>query len=497
MPSRPLKTELESSLVLAAEECEPNKFVRLHTFASSDSRTLGKLISHGPVLLRGGRGSGKSALLIEAHRRIRRSLKDSAFGVYLSLRYLPLLRATGADYISLFCRKLREAIQDELRSQSILNVTFPDVTNEGALQEAVAELSVKLRKRVILLFDDAAHIGREAPLTEFFDIFRALSTDAVSCKASIYPGVTTFGLRFDVFNDATVIDIARDDRMPDFEKFFFDVLQKRYPALAKSRFSRGLTPEKFSALVGRAVLGNMRAFVFACNDFEQRQTLTLPEISTGLLQLASNYYWPLLEEVGPKLGIYESFVVPSRNLGEKLFEIAGSRDAPTIVVHRDYVQRLTKHFEILEYAGFILRREASRALKSGGRGPMFSLNLCNLLESAKGAQITADRLRNWLKFSGDAAEIHSSGGALNTIELPNTMSVTGPSILAKEIEALSKSPAYPYGLTERKISVLRNAGFDTVEKLASADDEELLRLRGIGRKFLRRIRDVTYQAIWM
>ena len=48
------------------------------------------------------------------------------------------------------------------------------------------------------MFDDAAHIGREKPLEVFFDLFRTLSSSLTSCKASIYPGVTKFGVRFDV-----------------------------------------------------------------------------------------------------------------------------------------------------------------------------------------------------------------------------------------------------------------------------------------------------------
>ena len=83
----------EQVLILAAEECPPERFDDLHRFQKSDNRIISKLISHGPVLLRGGRGTGKSAYLIKSYNYMRSEMSQSVFGVYLSLRYLPLLRA--------------------------------------------------------------------------------------------------------------------------------------------------------------------------------------------------------------------------------------------------------------------------------------------------------------------------------------------------------------------------------------------------------------------
>ena len=51
--------EEESALILAAEECPPERFDEYHNFSSNDEAIIRKLSAHGPVLLRGGRGSGK------------------------------------------------------------------------------------------------------------------------------------------------------------------------------------------------------------------------------------------------------------------------------------------------------------------------------------------------------------------------------------------------------------------------------------------------------
>ncbi|MEQ8965566.1 MAG: hypothetical protein RID91_07065 [Azospirillaceae bacterium] len=488
--------EFDDSFILAAEDWPPNEFDQKHKFSKHDESIIRKLVAHGPILLRGGRGSGKSALMIAAHHRMKEFYGERILSFYISLRYLPLLRSQGSDYDRHFSIWLTGKIRSELADQNI-DIEFPNVDDSTSLQTSILQLSERIGKRIVLLFDDAAHIGREKPLTEFFDIFRALSTSTVSCKASIYPGVTEFGKRFDVYNDATVIDIVRNDRHGDFNQFFHNVLKERYPQFSRKSFRTGFDPERFAGIVGRAVVGNMRAFIFACNRFRERDSIGLSELGEGFVRLAEEYYWPLLDEVSPKLGSYEPFVEPTREMGEKLFGFSAARNAESLLIHRDIVQHYSKVFEILEYVGFISRREASRALKSGGRGTVFSLNLCNLLERTSGTRFTSEKLDEWIVSPKDPSEIHRSSSELQSIVLPDLNEDRDLSILEMDISTLQRSSAYPYGLTENKIERLRDAGFDTVGRVAEASDTDIKSIQTIGDTYLRRIRDVVYQAIWM
>ena len=149
-------------------------------------------------MLKGARGCGKSALMIEASIGLYpRNEEGTAVGIYVSLRHLDLLRTSGSEYIELFCKLVIGEIQKQLPEIEIYEVAY----TVSELQQILIQVSSKLSKRIVLLFDDAAHIGRETSLSDFFDIFRTLSNNTISCKASIYPGVTKFGTRFDVYND--------------------------------------------------------------------------------------------------------------------------------------------------------------------------------------------------------------------------------------------------------------------------------------------------------
>lgn len=499
---RPNVNNDDIHLILAAEDCPPEDFQRIHSFATSDDLIIRKLSAHGPVLLRGGRGSGKSALMIEAHRRLRSS--ETVFCIYVSLRHLPLLRSDGDEYISHFGRILSKCINEELRQTGQLS-DFPVTINELDMQLALGNLSSKVQKRIVLLFDDAAHIGREKPLEVFFDLFRTLSSNAVSCKASIYPGVTKFGIRFDVYNDATVLDLNRSDVSKD-STYFHDVLSSRYPELVQSAtYSDRLNSLIFARLVARAVVGNMRAFVLACNKFSDMEKISVPVLNQSLIAMATDYYWPLMEEVAPKLGLYEPLISPATEVFENLVSsIIKNMNADTrtlaqdrVLVHRQLVSKFSKIFEILEYLGFISKREASRGMKSGGRGPVFALNLCNLIEAMPSGRLTIDGIDQWVEGSLDPAEVHFSGQLFTNISLPSVLDGDELKILLQDISVLRKSNAYPYGLTDDKIERLRGAGLNTVEKLADASDQALHAIFGIGEVTVNRIRDVVHQAIWM
>ncbi len=495
-------TNLDSGLILAAEECPPNQFENYHRFSLHDEVIIRKLSAHGPVLVRGGRGSGKSALLIESFRRMR--VSTSVFPVYVSLRYLPLLQSDGNEYIGHFCILLSQAIQKELSDRK-LEHDFAEATDQVSLQFGLTALAQALNMRIVLLFDDAAHIGREKPLEVFFDLYRTLSSSLTSCKASIYPGVTKFGVRFDVFNDSTVIDIGRSDTASA-PGFFPDVVKARYPRLSeRATFSDRLDPSQFANLLGRAVVGNLRGFILACNRFDNKDKIGIPEVSQCLLDMASDYFWPLMDEVAPKLGIYEALVDPAREVFGVIVDHAtktvksNTRNTAQdrILIHRQTVSQFLKIFEILEYLGFVARREASRALKSGGRGPIFAINLCSLLEATPTRRLTSEMIEEWLQGTSEPAELHISGTAFHAIKLPQLQDETGLAILDKEIKVLGRSPAYPYGLTDSIIQRLSTAGMTTVGQLANATDKELDDIEYIGEVKIQVIRDVVFQAIWM
>lgn len=492
----PPSNDTDPSLILAAEDCPPELFPQYHRFSPADNKIIDKLVAHGPVLLQGSRGSGKSALMIEASRRTAPETPDApVVGIYLSLRHAPLIRSTGADYERLLCSLIIRGLTDVARGSGI-DFEFQSPLEIGSVRDSISDFVRVSAKKVVLLFDDVAHLGREASLGEFFDAFRTLSSNYVSCKAAIYPGVTNFGTRFDVYNDATVINITRSDEQDGFGDFFHEVARARAPDILSIRYAQPLSQMTAPGFIGQSVLGNMRAFVFACTQLaESTKTVGLTEIKQRLGALGTEYYWPLLEEVRPKLGKYAPLVETAQEIAEVIVRECSERPGcRSALIHKNVTARFAKVFEILEYAGFIARREASRAMKSGGRGARFAISTCILLEHTR---LTREIFEMWTDHTGPAVEFHEKGSQFTNITVPPLKEAEELAIFREPLAKLQKSAAYPYGLTDLKISVLLRAGFNTIGDLASASDGELDRLQGIGEATVRRIRNVLGQAIWM
>lgn len=496
----PQECNPDINLILAAEEFTSEEFIIYHHFFNYEENIIRQLMAHGPILLKGGRGTGKSALLLEADRRLNSNdINSSACGIYLSLRHLPLLRTKGKQYEN----ELLKILIDKIKKIALEKYQYEFNSESGVYEvhNQLVKFSEYIGKRLVLFFDDAAHIGREAGLEEFFDIFRTLSSSNVSCKAAIYPGVTRFGNRFDIYNDANVIEISRREDQVDFGDFFYKVMETRFPdKVQKARISKELSFKDIAEFLGQAVVGNVRSFVRACTfmfENESESTIGFKILTETFLKLSRDYYWPMIEEIQLKIGIYEALIEPAEELAKLIYQsCATSKGATSCIIHRTLVNKLSKSLEILEYAGFIARRDASRGMKSGGRGTRYVINLCNMLEEIPGSRLTKELFEIWRNKQIEDVQFAQSS-TLSSIELPELPDDKNLSILELPIEKLKKSNLFPYGITDNKLDILVENGIDTVGDLAESTDEKLLNLDGIGTKTVERFRGVLGQAIWM
>ncbi len=489
----------DSDIRMAAEEYSDQEFSDHHLFTATDETIIRRLIAAGPVLLRGPRGSGKSAYMLAAHQRIRKS-EPSVLSVYVSLRYFPLLYASAEQYLDILIPFIAEQIQKEFHEQLIQSASnFKAISTLSELRSNLDDVGVREKKRIVLLFDDVAHIGREISLSGFFGFFRTLSSSVISCKAAIYPGVTKFGTRFDFYNDATVVEAQRDERSSDFQEFFDALLKNHHPNVY-ARADSKLLPQ-LGMLLGRTVLGNVRAFNALCRHFATYQLISLQSFGDSLKWYSSSCLYPALDELETKLGSYVSLLNVARDLAEIISKDCGRRKVNSMIVHRDHVQRIGKVFEILEYTGFIAKREASRSLlKSGtGRGPRYVLSLGPLFENVPGSTMSYDLSHSMTRVNVEKDELveYEPLSIIKNLIYPEPTSETLLDVLKLSIDKLKTSNVIPYGLTDLMVNALTQGGYETVEDVVKVSVEKLDELPQIGEKKARRIRNAVEQAIWM
>lgn len=67
-------------------------------------------------------------------------------------------------------------------------------------------------ERIVVLFDEAAHVLQPEHQRQFFTLFRDLRSPYISCNAAVYPGIMSFGDTFEQSHDATTVRVERDIR---------------------------------------------------------------------------------------------------------------------------------------------------------------------------------------------------------------------------------------------------------------------------------------------
>ena len=253
--------------LLQAARCEDLNYLQikeLSVLGSFETQIISTLKQSGAHLLEGARGVGKSMLLrlaeiemdaeFPTHKRlgVYVSFKTSTvlegvkagerdgFQLWVNAKILQALhgkleqldligRAGEADpYERIFgissVEKTRLFLEEKLfQLQKLAFVTdkekllseigseFLDrVRDTGFLAEMVKNVITQFElKRVVFLFDEAAHTFIPSQQEIFFEIFKLLHGGPIAAKAAVYPFVTSYGRNFEVGHDAIVLSMDR------------------------------------------------------------------------------------------------------------------------------------------------------------------------------------------------------------------------------------------------------------------------------------------------
>ena len=223
----------------------------------------------------------------------------------------------------------------------------------------------------------------------------------------------------------------------------------------------------------------------------------MDKLTNVFLSLASDFFWPMMEEVGYKLGVYEPYIECCEQIAQIIYKECGEKKSTTCIIHRNLVNKYSKALEILEYVGFISKREASRGMKSGGRGTRYSVNLCNTLEKVSKARITNELYDIWVNNSVEDIQFAAASTLFHNISIPKKDESNSLGMLELDIEKLKNSHAFPLGLTDDKVCKLKKEGIQTIGQLAECSKERLMEIYSVGDVMADRIRNVVEQAIWM
>lgn len=386
---------LEALYTLRAEDLSEEELVQLTADVPGDESILRRLMGPGPKLLKGPRGSGKSNYLKRAFYQLRGKgnvlVAYVNFSQHLALEPLMLRSERALEFFRQWLvYKIVIAIADSAgpeappdlierarRGRQFVRELQTSIGNEPDASPpplAPADLLSSIenwclamgKSRAVILMDDAAHAFMQQQQREFFEVFRALRSRSVACKAAIYPGVTSYSPFFNVGHEAEEIEAWIRTDSPTYLEAMRAIFRARFPLELQNTVRSELVD-----LAALASFGLPRNFLNilsdALGDLDEDRPSQAVLTFNSLRDAVRQNSWrvaQLYEEVARKLPRYENFVNVGREVEATMLEEIratnrhrreGAAGYIGVAVARPWDPDLSQVFSIQEYAGLLRR----------------------------------------------------------------------------------------------------------------------------------------------
>ncbi|WP_078281636.1 zinc ribbon domain-containing protein [Mycobacteroides franklinii] len=390
--------DLDALYTLRAEDLSEADLQRLTAVVPGDDSILRRLTGPGPKLLKGPRGSGKSNYLKRAYFQLRAS--DNVLVAYinysqhLALEPVMLRSERALEYfrqwliykiVIALAESLDSDCPKDLRKLAIEGRRFVNELQTSVGQTpkfvpkpiAPSELLTLIegwteatgRSRAVLLMDDAAHAFMQQQQREFFEVFRALRSRTVACKAAIYPGVTSYSPFFNIGHEAEEIEVWIRTDSSDYLETMRAIFAARFPATLQGSVRQDLVD-----IAAYASFGLPRNFLNilsdsmgdADEDDESVTTFTPPTLRKVREAIRENAVRvrSLFDEVSRKLPRYENFIEVGREVQDSMIASIratnrqrGKQRAKYIgvAIAQPWDADLGQVISLMEYAGVVRR----------------------------------------------------------------------------------------------------------------------------------------------
>lgn len=391
-----------SEALIRTEDLTIEDVDRLYVDTKIDRENINALKSNQPLLLIGSRGTGKTMLMKKAEAEL-----DSVFA---NERVLPVYTsfATSAIYdntniTKLMLSKILISLRVKLKEQGIIvngsifrpilseemnpivkrlekyinsiseniedidDCGSPQINDDNILKnidyfrEFIKELCAEYNiKKLIVMFDEACQIFAPNQQREFFELFRALRSPIIICKAAVYPGLVSYGT-FQQFHDATTKKIERSILAPDYIEKMREIVKNNYTNEYDKLIARG---DLLDTIIYCAN-GNPRFLLKSLNKILDGESTLKPAVVNDVIK---DFYratiWTEHTKLEERYEGHKKMIDWSRKFIEnivindiaKINEKLGEQNEKTTIyfaISRNSPETVKQAIKILEYSGIV------------------------------------------------------------------------------------------------------------------------------------------------
>lgn len=309
------------------------------------------------------------------------SSKNDYQKYYLILEeYIDLLERGGVENT--------EELKAKYPSKELVNILENPTTFKNFLKQLMKDFNLN---RIILLFDEAAHVFSVNQQATFFSLFKALRDPKIACKAAVYPGLTNYGKYFDRGQDAKEIRLDWSPTESSDIEYIKTILKIRIQKYSQDCWQKLTVSNDIIKLICICSNGNPRFAFHIIDELENQKVLNAKITYQDVLKALKNLIsikWKEFYTLKERLLKYAKFIeqaeatlknhiipdILSRNNSMRKNEITKKNLSAGFYVSMDLEKQLSQLFAVLNYANLITIDFNKKSLGQNKTGYYIQIN---------------------------------------------------------------------------------------------------------------------------
>jgi hypothetical protein len=222
-----------------------------------------------------------------------------------------------ADILNEYIRVLEKG---DIKNNELLNKYTPSIElmqildNPQSFKEFLLDIiKVYGLKRIIFLFDEAAHVFSYSQQEKFFTFFKTLRDPLIACKAAVYPGITNYGRYFERGQDAKELKVQWSPLEQEDIDYIEKIIKTRLKAFDPSYWNKLSNNNIILRTLCVCSNGNPRFAFHILDELENNKAFKGSNISSQILinaiRSVFNVKWKEFETLKHRLIKYEKYII--------------------------------------------------------------------------------------------------------------------------------------------------------------------------------------------
>jgi len=273
-----------------------------------------------------------------------------------------------------------EEIQEIAPSEKIVQILDNSSSFKTFLLQLIEDFNLK---RMVLLFDEAAHVFSEEQQVKFFTFFKSLRDSKIACKAAVYPGITNYGKYFEKNQDAKELKLSWSIYEDEDIKYIQNILKKRVQKYDEKVWNLLTVKEEIIKMICYSSNGNPRFAFHIVDEMQNVGLLGKSNISASqvinCLRTVNEEKWKDFLTLKQRMIKYSDFIYYAelimkeeffpnlRKWNEKRRKDGKKLSAGFYIEELTY-KKIDKIFDVLSYANIVIVDDVKKSIGHGRYG---------------------------------------------------------------------------------------------------------------------------------